>query len=126
MNARKYAWQMLHAEIRRRVNPADDKGLDLDPQLTNFALLYKRAREEGVSDLDIMIELAGFGAIAFLQRGPLPGQTLTACGPDGFTQTIDLGGLPRNDPLTVANRIEQSIMTGPDDDDDDEDDDGND
>jgi hypothetical protein len=100
MNERKIAWQMLHAEIRRRVNPPDDKGLDLDPQLTNFALLHKRAHEQGLNELDIMFELASFGAT--------------------FAQ------MTQNNPLGVAKRIEQGVMAEPDDDDDDEDYDGDD
>lgn len=91
MNARRYAWHILHAEIRRRVNP-DNKGLDLDPQLQNIALLHKRAREEGVSELEIVLQLAGFGAT--------------------FAQ------MTQNDPVALAKRIEQEVMAEPDDEDD--------
>jgi hypothetical protein len=62
VNARKYAWQILQADIRRRVDLDEDKGLDLHPQLTNIAVLYKSAMEDGVSPFEIIIELAGFGA----------------------------------------------------------------
>lgn len=96
MNARKYAWKILHAEIRRRVAP--DEGQDLHPQLETQGLLMKQAREDGVSEFDILFELAGFGATYAL--------------------------MPRtdNDPLTIAKRIEQQIMSEPDDEDDDGDD----
>lgn len=95
MNERKIAWQMLHAEIRRRVNPDDDKGLDLDPQLTNFGLLYRKAREAGLSELAIMIELAGFGATFAM--------------------------MATDNPLKMAKDIEQGVMAKPNDDDEDED-----
>jgi hypothetical protein len=59
VNGRKYAWQILHAEIRRRAAP--DEGLDFYPQLENMGVLMRNAREEGVSEFDIIMELAGFG-----------------------------------------------------------------
>ena len=92
MNARKCAWKILHAEIRRRVAP--DEGQDLHPQLETQGLLTKQAREDGISELDIIFELAGFGAAYAL--------------------------MPRtdNDPLAVAKHIEQQTMSEPDEDDD--------
>jgi hypothetical protein len=92
MNARKYAWRILHAEIRRRVAP--DEGQDLHPQLEIQGLLMKQAREEGISELAIIFELARFGATYAVMH-----------------RTGD-------DPLAVAKRIEQQIMSEPDEDDD--------
>jgi hypothetical protein len=91
MNARKYAWQILHADIRRRVDPDENKGLDLHPQLTNIGALYGSAIRDGVLPLDIIIELAGFGATYAL--------------------------MPRtdNDPVSVAKRIQEDVMAEPDD-----------
>ena len=92
MNARKYAWKVLHAEIRRRIAP--DEGQDLHPQIENQGLLMKQARHDGIREWEIFFELAQFGATYAL--------------------------MPRtdNDPLTVAKQIEQLIMSEPDEDDD--------
>ncbi len=92
MNSRKYAWQVLHAEIRRRAGA--DEGLDFHLQLEKIGLLMKSARVEGVSELDIIVELAGFGA------------TFAMLGQD--------------DPLAVARRIEQEVLAEVDDDEEDE------
>ena len=95
MNARKHPWQILHAEIRRQASDdTDDEGDDLHPELRNIALLFKRACEQGVSELDIISELAGFGvAYALMAR-------------------------TGNDPLGVAREIEMAVMTESDETDD--------
>ena len=87
MNARKIAWQMLHAEVRRRIGPAHT-GPDLDPELENFRLLHNQARDAGISSSDIMLELAGV-------RGDV-------CPDDP------------NDPLGVAQQISRSVLAEPD------------
>ena len=84
MNARKIAWQMLHTELHRRIGPAYT-GANLDPALERFRLLHNQARDEGISSSDIMLELAGFGAT--------------------FAQ------MTQNDPLGVARRISQSVLS---------------
>jgi hypothetical protein len=61
INARKYAWQILHAEIRR--GAGTNKGLDLDPQLQNIGVLLRKAEDEGLSPIGVILELAGFGAM---------------------------------------------------------------
>jgi len=87
MDARKYAWQILHAEIRRRVgDDANDQSGHLHPELANIGLLLKQAREEDVSELEIIIELAGFGA------------TYALMPPDA------------SDPLSAAQEIELHVM----------------
>jgi hypothetical protein len=95
MESRKYAWQILHAEIRRRVSADEhDEADGRHPELENVGLLMKQAREEGVSDFNIIIDLAGFGATYAL--------------------------MPRtdNDPLRVADEIETRVMSEFDEDDD--------
>ena len=72
-NAHTIAWQMLHAELRRRIDPRHpgDPNRSPDPEVENFAALYQQARADGVSDLDIMCELAGFAAwFAQMTRDP--------------------------------------------------------
>ena len=77
------AWQMLHAELRRRMRP-DNNGpvypsdvfksehLTLDPEVERFAALYQQARAAGISGLHIMAELAGFAAtFAQMTRNPV-------------------------------------------------------
>lgn len=61
MNAEKYAWQIVHAEIRRRAGT--NKGLELDPQLENIGVVLRRAQEDDVSSIAIILELAGFAGI---------------------------------------------------------------
>ena len=85
MNARKYTWQILHAEIRRR-GTDDDSGGKLHPELEIQARLFKRACEEGVDLFYVISELAGFGATYALMRGS------------------------GNDPLAVAEHIELGVM----------------
>ena len=70
-NAHTIAWRILHAELRRRM-ALPHNGFGIDPEVENFARLYQQAREEGISDLDIMIELAGFAAaFALMTRNPV-------------------------------------------------------
>ena len=70
LNAHKIAWQMLHAELRRRMRP--DSGMPGLDESETFARLYQLARAAGISDLNIMIELAGFAAsFAQMTRKPL-------------------------------------------------------
>ena len=95
MNARKYAWKILPSEIRRRV--AADEGQDLHPQLETQGLLIKQARDDGITELDILFELAGFGA------------------------TYALMPRTESEPLAVAKRIDQQIMSEPDEDNGDDD-----
>jgi hypothetical protein len=89
MNARKYAWQILHAEIRRQAGT--DKGLELDPQFENQGVVLRKAREGDISEFDILFELANLGATFAL--------------------------MTQNDPLGVARRIGERIMEEPDEDD---------
>jgi hypothetical protein len=90
MNAREYACQILHAEIRRRVDPDENTGLDPHPQLTNQIVLFRKAIDEGVSELDIILELTRFGATYAL--------------------------MPRvdSDPLAAVRLMEQLVMAEPD------------
>lgn len=63
MNDRKRAWQILQNEIRRR---ADDRELS-DVDNRQFGAIIKDAD----SELDVIIELAGFGAtFALMDRTP--------------------------------------------------------
>jgi hypothetical protein len=98
MNVRKYAWQILHAEIRRRADDEYDESQGLHPELENIGLLLKQAREERISESAIIIDLAGFGATYAL--------------------------MPRtdNDPLRVADEIELAVMSESDEEDDRKDD----
>jgi len=91
MNARKYAWKIFHAELRRRVNP--DEGLDLDPQMVNIGALWGNAMDENIAPLDIVTEVAGFGATFAERYGP-----------------------PHV--LSVAKRLEQHVLAESDEDDD--------
>ena len=71
MNAHTIAWQMPHAELRRRMR-ADSGGPGPDPESEEFVRLNQQARARGISDLDIMLELVGFAAtFAQMARNPL-------------------------------------------------------
>jgi hypothetical protein len=72
------------------LTPTRTKGLDLHPQLANIALLYKSAMQDGISPMEIIIELAGFGATYAL----MPRST--------------------NSPISVAKLIEEGVMAEPD------------
>ncbi len=93
MNARKYAWKILHAEIRRRCGA--DEGLDFHPQLEVIGTLLGTAGAEDVSEVDIIIELAGLGA--------------------GFAQMYE--DVTRADLLALAKHMETKILAEPDDED---------
>ena len=76
MNAYKIAWQMLHAELRRRLGPHHTEAVqDLsrtDPEVARFAALYQQARAEGIAGIDIMAELCRLAAtFAQMTRNPL-------------------------------------------------------
>ena len=85
MNARKYAWKILHAEIRRQCGA--DEGLDFHPQLKQQGALFKEARDQRISEYEIAVELANLGA------------TYAAM---------------TENPLEVAKQIETKIMAEPD------------
>lgn len=93
MNGRKYAWKILHAEIRRRCGA--DEGLDFHPQLEVIGTLLGNARTERISEVDIIIELAGFGA--------------------SFAQMY--GDVTGGDLLAMAKHMETKILAEPDDED---------
>jgi hypothetical protein len=94
VDARKYAWEILHAEIRRQAS-GDHDGGDLRTEAGNIGLLLQQAREEGVSEFEIIIDLAGFGATyALMARTDV------------------------SDPLGVAQEIEMAVMTESDETDD--------
>ena len=93
MDARKYAWQILHAEIRRRGCDDADEGGEQSDELLNIYLLLKQASDEGVDFNDIILDLARFGATYALNP------------PDG-------------NPLGVAQAIELRVMTESDESDD--------
>lgn len=61
MDTTKYAWQILHAMIRRRA--AADEGHDFNPQLQRICTLWRDAEAEGVPHFEIVLELARFGAL---------------------------------------------------------------
>ena len=86
--ARKYAWQILHAEMRRRTSDDADEGGEQSDELLNIYLLLKQASDEGADFNDIILELARFGATYALT--PPPAGT---------------------DPLGVAKEIELRVMT---------------
>ena len=92
MDATKYAWQILHAMIRRRV--AADEGHDFHPQLARICPLWRAATDDkGVAEFEVVLELARFGALFAEMTG--------------------------NDTLAMAADIGRDVMAQPDEEDED-------
>lgn len=96
MNARKYAWKLLHAEIRRQAGP--DEGLELHPQFYNQGVLIREARDAGFDEYNLLMEAVKLGATFALLS-------------------------TQNDPISFAADLGRRIMAEPDEDDDEDDDD---
>lgn len=105
MNARKYAWQILHATIRRMTGA--DEGVQPHPQNERIADLFKQAANDKINDAHIILSLAEF-ATSFLyihannpQRIECP-----SCG-----KPFEVKGA---DPLPIAKAMGDEIMKEPD------------
>lgn len=105
MNARKYAWQILHAMIRQR--GAADEGLEINPQSTNIAALLTKAAKEGVDDNHIILSLAEFGSLMLFIHQDNP--HVINC--PSCNKPFQIQGA---DPLPIATAMGQAIMVEPD------------
>lgn len=105
MNARKYAWQILHATIRRMTGP--DEGQEVHPQNERIASLLKQASDEGVNDGYIILSLAEF-ATSFLYIHQNNPQRIEC---PSCRKPFEVRG---GDPLPIAKAMGDQIMQEPD------------